>query len=115
MHQGSHVPMISKATFDEIQSARVARAKPRHNREQDKGLRFLNFASCGCCGYAISGERHVKKSGLRFLYYRCTHKGKRDRCQSRSYVRHDIFEGEVKRNAALVVLPDEWKERFLAK
>ncbi len=115
MHQGVHVPMISKATFDEIQKARVERAKPRQNRKADKGLLFRNFATCGSCGYCITGERHTKKSGLRFLYYRCTHKDKQDRCQIRSYVRHQVFEAEVRRNVELVVLPSEWKERFLAK
>ena len=107
--------MISKATFDEIQKARVATAKPRHNRNADKGLLFLNFATCGECGYGITGERHVKRSGLRFLYYRCTHKDKQNRCPSRRYVRDGILEAEVKRNVELVALPEEWKERFLAK
>jgi hypothetical protein len=57
----------------------------------------------------------LKKSGLRFLYYRCTHKSKQTVCQSRKFVRDHIFEAEVKRNVALVSLPEEWKERFLAK
>ena len=49
-------------------------AKPR-KRRADKGFLFSNFATCGCCGYSILAERHVKKSGLRFDYYRCSHKG----------------------------------------
>ncbi len=115
MHPGIHVPMISKATFDEIQKARVSVAKPRHRRNEDKGLLFLNFATCGCCGYSVTGERHTKKSGLRFLYYRCSDKSRTERCQARSYVRAETFATEVKRNIALVSLPSELKERFLAK
>ena len=115
MHQGVHVPMISKATFDRMQSARVALAKPRHARRVEKGLLFKNFATCGYCGYCITGERHVKKSGLCFRYYRCTHKGKRERCQSHSFTRDEQFASEVKRNVSLVTIPEEWKERFFAK
>jgi len=114
LHQGSHVPMISKETFDDIQKALVAVGKPRHHREETKFL-FLNFATCDLCGYSITGERHIKKSGLRFHYYRCTHKSKEQRCTARSFVRQEKFADEVKRNAQLVLIPDEWKEKFLAR
>ncbi|MGA2028911.1 MAG: recombinase zinc beta ribbon domain-containing protein [Verrucomicrobiota bacterium] len=114
LHQGSHVPMISKKTFDDIQKALVTVGKPRHHREETKFL-FLNFATCDLCGYSITGERHIKKSGLRFHYYRCTHKSREQRCTARSFVRQEKFAEEVKRNAQLVLIPDEWKEKFLAR
>jgi len=114
VHQGVHVPMITKKSFDDIQKALVAVAKPRKHRGA-KGFLFLNFATCGSCGHCITGERHIKKSGLRFDYYRCTHKNKKVHCEDRSFVRPERFAEEVKRNTALVALPDEWKERFLAK
>ena len=112
LHQGSHVPMISKRTFDDIQKALVTVGKPR-KRRKEKDFHFLNFATCDECGYSITGERHIKKSGLRFFYYRCTHKNKQ--CTARSFIRQEKFAEEVKRNAALVTLPDEWKEKFLAR
>ena len=114
MYQGVHVPMISKKTFDDIQTALVAVGKGRKKRDE-KGFSFLNFATCGSCGYCITGERHIKKSGLRFYYYRCTHKNKKQACHDRSFIRQDKFMDEVKRNAALVTIPDEWKEKFLAR
>jgi hypothetical protein len=89
-------------------------AKPRKHRGE-KGFIFLNFATCGSCGHCITGERHIKKSGLRFDYYRCTHKNKKLHCDDRSFVHPEMFAEEVKRNTQLVALPDEWKERFLAK
>ena len=85
LHQGVHVPMITKQTFDDIQKALVAVGKTRHRREEKKFL-FLDFASCASCGYAVTGERHIKKSGLRFHYYRCTHKNKRQHCEDRHFV-----------------------------
>jgi len=114
LHDGVHVPMISKKTFDDIQAALVMRAKPR-KRRGDKGFHFLDFATCGSCGHCITGERHIKKSGLRFEYYRCTHKNKKVHCEDRNFVRADTFAEEVKRNTQLVSLPEEWKERFLAR
>ena len=75
----------------------------------------MNFATCGSCGYGITGERKIKKSGLKFYYYRCTHKSRTQRCEDRLYTRQEKFESEVKRNTELVCLPDEWKEKFLAR
>ncbi len=114
LHEGSHVPMVSKQTWDAIQRARVAVAKPR-KRRGDKGLVFLNFATCGSCGHCITGERHTKKSGRRFYYYRCTHKNAKRGCTSTTFIPQEKFAEEMKRNVQLVTLPDEWKERFLAK
>ena len=114
LHQGVHIPMISKRTFDDIQKALIAVGKPRKNRVQKEFL-FRHFATCGSCGYSITGERHTKKSGLRFRYYRCTGKSKTQRCENRSFIREEKFAGEVKRNAQLVTIPDEWREKFLAR
>lgn len=114
LHQGIHLPMISKATFDRIQEARKDVAKGSKARTRE-GFDFLGFASCASCGYAITGERHVKKSGLRFFYYRCTRKNKKEPCEGSEFVRQEKFVEEVKRNVRLVSLPEEWKERFLAK
>ena len=112
LHQGVHVPMISKKTFDAIQAALVAVAKPRNHRGE-KGFVFLNFATCGTCGHCITAERHIKKSGRRFRYYRCTHRNRQ--CDERVYLRDEKFHAEVKRNVQLATLPEEWTERFLAK
>lgn len=115
VHQGIHVPMITKQTFDDIQKALVAVGKPRHDRRHGKGFLFLNFARCGSCGYAITAERHIKKRGLRFLYNRCTHKNKKLHFDGRSFVRQEQFCAEVRRNTESVSLSDEWKEKFWAK
>jgi site-specific DNA recombinase len=114
MHQGIHVPMISKKTFDEIQAALVKVGKPRKKRGQ-KGFLFLNFATCGTCGHCITAECHTKKSGRRYRYYRCTHKNKRPHFEDASLIPEAAFGEEVKRNVSLVTIPDEWKEKFLAQ
>jgi site-specific DNA recombinase len=114
LHQGTHVPMITKRTHDEVQAALVAHGKPR-KRPTEKKFMFLDFATCGSCGFSITAERQVKKSGLRFDYYRCTYKSRKQPCNERTYVRAEDFAAEVKRNMELVALPDEWKEKSLAR
>src|SRR3989338_6638770 len=113
VHQGSHKPMISKKLFDKIQTALIQNGKPRKNRGP-KNFEFLNFATCGECGYSITAERHIKKSGLKFVYYRCTHKSKTVDCTQR-FLREEILAGQVTENVKNVSLPDEWKEKYLAK
>ncbi|MBW6440495.1 hypothetical protein K0B03_00485 [Patescibacteria group bacterium] len=53
----------------------VQNRKPRKKRGA-KNFQYLGFATCGICGYAITAERHIKKSGLKFVYYYCNHKSK---------------------------------------
>ncbi|MBM3205633.1 recombinase family protein [Candidatus Shapirobacteria bacterium] len=114
IHQGSHKPMISKKLFDQIQEALILNGKPRKKRGP-KNFQFLNFAVCGECGYAITAERHIKKSGLKFVYYRCTHKSKTQNCSQTRFLREEVLTEQVKENCQKVSLPDEWREKFLEK
>ena len=113
VHQGSHKPMISKKLFDKIQIALVQNGKPRKNQKK-KNFQFLNFATCGECGYAITAERHIKKSGLQFIYYRCTHKSK-NQCSENKFLRDEGFEKQVQKICQKVSLPDEWRDKYLGK
>jgi len=114
VHQGSHKPMISKKIFDKIQIALVANGKPRKN-QKPKRFQFLNFATCGVCGYAITAERHIKKSGLQFIYYRCTHKSKDLKCTEKRFLRETEFAKQVQELCQKVSLSDEWREKYLGK
>ncbi len=114
VHQGSHKPMITKKLFDQIQNALVANGKPRKKRGP-KNFHYLGFATCGECGYSITAERHIKKSGLKFVYYRCTHKSKTIKCSQNRFLREEELTRQVKELCQKVSLPDEWREKFLAK
>ncbi len=114
VHAGSHKPMIAKKLFDQIQTALVQNGKPRKKRGP-KNFQFLGFATCGVCGYAITAERHIKKSGLKFIYYRCTHKSKTISCTENRFLREEVLTEQVKNLCQKVSLPDEWREKFLTK
>ena len=114
VHQGSHKPMIAKKLFDKIQIALVQNGKPRKKRGP-KNFQFLGFATCGVCGYAITAERHIKKSGLKFIYYRCTHKSKTTVCTENRFLREEVLTEQVKNLCQKVSLPNEWRGKFLTK
>ncbi|MBU1151425.1 recombinase family protein, partial [Patescibacteria group bacterium] len=111
--QGSHKPMISKKLFDKIQKAIFHNGKPRKKWIKEE-LIFKNFAVCGECRYQITGERHIKKSGLVFEYYRCTRKSKVQKC-SNSFLRVEKLAEQVKEICKKVSIPDEWKDKFFKK
>ena len=104
--------MISKKLFDKIQQAMIDNGKPR--KKQKKDFLFKNFARCGHCGYMITAEKHVKKSGLEFVYYRCTRKSKTEKCTS-GFLREEKLYEQVKEICQKVSLPDEWREKFLQR
>ncbi|TSC91386.1 MAG: recombinase [Parcubacteria group bacterium Licking1014_17] len=114
VHQGSHKPMISKKLFDRIQEALILNGKPRKKRGP-KNFQFLNFAVCGECGYSITAERKIKKSGLKYHYYHCTFKSKTQNCSQTRFLREEVLTEQVKENCQKVSLPDDWREKYLAK
>jgi len=114
LYQGSHKPMITKKLFDKIQEALKQNSRPRKKRKEKQFL-FLGFARCGECGYMITAERHIKKSGLEFIYYRCTHKSKTQKCSQNRFLREEVLAQQVKEICQKVSLPDDWREKYLAK
>ena len=114
VHQGSHKPMISKKLFDKIQEALVANGKPRKKRGE-KGLLYKGFAVCGECGYAITAERKIKKSGLVYHYYHCTFKSRTQKCSQTRFLREEEMSRQVQEMVKKVSLPDEWRDAYLKK
>ncbi len=114
LYQGSHKPMITKKLFDKIQKALLDNGKPRKKRG-DKGFKFLGFATCGECGYCITAERKIKKSGKEYVYYRCTKKSKIHKCSQNRFLREPELAKQVIQNIQKVSLSDEWREKYLAK
>jgi len=114
VHVGTHKPMISKKLFDKIQEALVANGKPRKKRGP-KNFQFLGFVKCGECGYAITAERKIKKSGRVYHYYHCTFKSKTAKCSQTRFLREEELARQVREMCQKVSLPDMWRDRYLAK
>src|SRR6266404_8278806 len=83
LHPGIHEPLISRELFEQVQAAFHRLNKPRKRKHT---FAYIGLVTCGYCGCAITAEQHVKKSGRRHVYYRCTNfKGK---C-GQGYLRED--------------------------
>ncbi|MEO5927699.1 MAG: recombinase family protein [Patescibacteria group bacterium] len=69
-YQGVHEAMLTPAQFRQIQHLATRGHAPRPSRHE---FAFTGLLRCGDCGgeRALVGEEHVKRSGLRFVYYRC--------------------------------------------
>ena len=106
--------MISKKLFDKIQEALVANGKPRKKRGE-KGLLYKGFAVCGECGYAITAERKIKKSGLVYHYYHCTYKSRTQKCSQTRFLREEELTRQVQEMVKKVSLPDEWRDAYFKK
>jgi len=109
LHQGSHKPMISKKLFDKIQQAMIDNGKPR-KKQKEKDFKFLGFAKCGGCGYTITAEIQKEHN-----YYHCTKKSKTQKCTQKGFLREELLAGQIKEITQKVSLPDDWKDRYLAK
>lgn len=73
LYSGAHEPMISDSEFDLLQGILENRSRPRGQKHQ---FPLTGFIHCGACDYKVTAERHTKKSGLVFDYYKCSRKGK---------------------------------------
>jgi hypothetical protein len=111
LYEGKHPLLIDKATFDLVQRIIAQKSKPRKSKGPlDFG--FRGVFTCGECGRTITAERHTKKSGLIFRYYRCTKKG--TKCTQKYISEQNLFEQD-NRLIEKVALSNEWARKMLAK
>jgi DNA invertase Pin-like site-specific DNA recombinase len=70
VYPGKHEPLTDMDTFLQVQEVL---AKHNHGANRARKHRFLlsSLLFCDECGAQLSGERHAKRSGLVFDYYRC--------------------------------------------
>lgn len=83
---GSHQPMITEKEFWDAQRILGNPAPRPHNKE----FAFTGIMHCGQCGCSITAEEKVKKSGLRYTYYRCTKRKENTVCDQKCSTDKDI-------------------------
>jgi len=67
-YKGAHRPMVTSEEFERVQMILGRPSKPRPWRHD---FAFSGILRCGLCKRPLVGEQHVKRSGKRFVYYRC--------------------------------------------
>ena len=98
MHEGSHDPLITKATFDRVHAAMGYRSKA--NSVRLKTYVYRGLLHCGECGCGITMETQKGHN-----YLRCTKRVKRD-C-SQPYIREEAMTEQIAAAAMAASLPDD--------
>lgn len=110
-YPGKHVPMITATDFERAQQILGRRGRPRLQRHQ---FAYTGIIRCGECESLVTAEEHVKSSGRRYVYYRCTKKRRDYRC-AQSYVAVGLLEDQIRAFLARLALPGKTADAALSR
>jgi len=96
IYQGKHKPLIDMETYSEVQKILDAHNQGANRTRKHKFL-LRGLLYCKECGSLMTAERHVKKSGLVFDYYRCLGPKQRGKSCSQGFVPVKAIEEDLKR------------------
>ncbi len=103
--QGSHKPMISEDEFWRVQRL-LGNPVPR---PQTKNFAYTGLISCAECGGMYTAYEKVKKSGKRYVYYKCTKKNNRTGCKQKQLNLSKI-EDQVENILSDMTIPEGWAD-----
>ncbi len=113
-YEGKHKPIISKKLFDEVQEMMKRKSKPQ-KVETMKFFLYRGFFHCGECGYTITADRKIKKSGKEYVYYYCTKKNPHHKCKQNIFTREEKISSQIKTELQKVSLPDDCADWIIAE
>ena len=109
VHEGKHVPIISKRLFDRVQTTLERRGHKRKGVNEPQAL--CGLVACGGCGMAITAEKKVKhqKNGNvhEYVYYRCSRKHKTIACKEPTITEPALME-QLSDILQSYALPKSW-------
>jgi len=105
-YEGKHKPIISKKLFDEVQEVMKRKSKPQ-KVETMKFFLYRGFFHCGECGFTITADKKIKKSGKEYIYYYCTKKNPHHKCTQNVFTREEKISSQIKSELQKVSLPDD--------
>ena len=93
LHEGRHMPIVSKALWDKVQAVIEQRG---HMKPQTKEpIPFLGVLRCAFCGMAITAETKTKiqvnGNTHSWTYYRCSRKNKAIKCTEPAIREKDLL------------------------
>ena len=80
-HQGAHHAMVTPEEFARAQEILGRGKQPRPVRHD---FAYAGLLNCAACGGLLIAEEHVKRSGRRYVYYRCHGRRKSEPCRTPS-------------------------------
>ena len=105
-YEGKHKPIISKKLFDKVQEVMKRKSKPQ-KVETMKFFLYRGFFHCGECGFTITADKKIKKSGKEYIYYYCTKKNPHHKCTQNVFTREEKISSQIKSELQKVSLPDD--------
>src|SRR3989339_415625 len=112
LYEGKHEPIISKKLFDEVQEVMKQKSKPQKVDEM-KFFLYRGFFRCGECGFTITADRKIKKSGKQYVYYYCTKKNPNHQCTQNVFTREEKISSQINEVIQKVSLPDDWADKMI--
>ena len=113
-YNGKHEPIITKKLFDECQEAMKRKSKPQ-KVEKMKFFLYRGFFHCAECGFTITADRKIKKSGRQYVYYYCTKKNPNHICSQNVFTREEKISSQIKKEIQKVSLSDDCADWMLAE
>ena len=114
--KGKHEPMITREEFDIVQNALGKYGKPIAHTHNFDLTGLFRCKKCGCAITATKKTKFYKKRTADYIYYHCTRKSKKIKCDSKPVTNSD-FVGQIS-NVLLSVKPDkefiDWAKRWMA-
>ena len=114
IHEGKHMPIISKKLFDEVQTVFDKR---RHKRitKTNTPKPLCGLLRCGSCNMMITGENQTKrqKNGNvhHYIYYHCTKKRKGVKCPE-PHIRQEALDEQLSSLLTEYVMPTAWANKL---
>ena len=113
IHEGKHIPLISKKLFDKVQEVIKERGHPMKPRNEPKA--FCGLLHCATCGMMITAEDKIKiqKNGNvhKYAYYRCSKKSKVIKCDE-PQIRKEALLEQVSEILSKYSMPSPWVREF---
>ena len=113
IHEGKHVPIISKKIFDKVQEVLKRRGRP-HYKTKNEPQPYCGLLFCKC-GMMITAETKIKKQKNgnihNYVYYRCTRKSKTIKCRE-PFVRQEVLDKQISSLLKNFSLKSEWAEKM---
>ena len=109
-YEGSFKPIVSRATFEAVQSRLKQASRPRKSKVRHD-FPFVGLFRCGECNCSITAQFAKGHGGL-YRYYRCSKK--KGKC-GQGYVQEKDLLVQIQSRLVKVALSDKWKEKMLNK
>ena len=110
--EGKHEPIITKKLFDECQEVMKRKSKPQKENKM-KFFLYRGLFKCGECGFTITADKKIKKSGKQYVYYYCTKKNPNHKCLQNVFTREEKNSSQINEAIQKVSLPNDWADKMI--